>query len=420
MMSTMTIESPDPAALEMEFQRLLQFGRRFPHPEGGAAWLDEFGAPDLSQPVYTWITARMAHVHALAHLRGVFGAGQLADTALAGLNGPLRDRDNGGWFTSTQHWQRPDEKSAYPHAFVVLAASTATIANRPGARRLLDEALSLWLEKFWDRDAEMFVDSWNTDFTVLDPYRGVNANMHGVEALLAAADATDNVELRHRALTIATRVVAQAEQHSWRIPEHFDPNWQPLLDHNRERPDDPFQPYGATVGHGLEWSRLLLHLNASLDDPDTSWLMPAATELFDRAVKDGWEVDGAPGFVYTTDWEGAPVVRDRMHWVLAEAISAAAVLHQVTSDQKYADLCRVWWDYATDYLIDTEHGSWHHQLDETNTPIKTVWRGKPDLYHTVQTTLIPRLPLSPGIALAIREASFPMAGMAPNLHQRPQ
>ena len=35
-----------------------------------------------------------------------------------------------------------------------------------------------------------------------------------------------------------------------------------------------FQPYGAT-GHGLEWSRLLLHLEASLADPP-DWLLPAA------------------------------------------------------------------------------------------------------------------------------------------------
>ena len=51
-----------------------------------------------------------------------------------------------------------------------------------------------------------------------------------------------------------------AEPHAWRIPEHFNPRWEPQLEHNRDRPDDQFQPYGATVGHGLEWSRLLLHL----------------------------------------------------------------------------------------------------------------------------------------------------------------
>ena len=35
-----------------------------------------------------------------------------------------------------------DSKQAYAHAFVVLAASSATAAGRPGAKQLLDEALA--------------------------------------------------------------------------------------------------------------------------------------------------------------------------------------------------------------------------------------------------------------------------------------
>lgn len=46
----------------------------------------------------------------------------------------------------------------------------------------------------------------------------------------------------------------------------------------------------------------------------------AAENLYNRAVGDGWNADGAPGIVYTTDWNGKPVVHDRMHWTLAEAI----------------------------------------------------------------------------------------------------
>ena len=44
--------------------------------------------------------------------------------------------------------------------------------------------------------------------------------------------------------------------------------------------------------------------------------------------------------VYTTDWSGRPVVHDRMHWTLAEAINTSAVLYHVTGKQEYAD------DYA--------------------------------------------------------------------------
>jgi mannose/cellobiose epimerase-like protein (N-acyl-D-glucosamine 2-epimerase family) len=247
----------------------------------------------------------------------------------------------------------------------------------------------------------MFVDSWNRDFTELADYRGVNANMHGVESLLAAADVTDDHALRERALAISSRVALEfAQPQSWRIPEHFDPHWRPELQHHQDRPDDPFQPYGATVGHGLEWSRLLLHLEASLADPP-DWLLPAAEALFDRAVLDGWAVDRADGFIYTTDWDGIPVVRDRMHWVVAEAIAAAAALRRRTGEDRYSGLATTWWTYAERYLFDRTYGSWHHQLDASNHVIETVWPGKPDLYHAVQATVIPRLPLAPSMATAL-------------------
>ena len=399
----MTSEAGIPtASLEAECQRLLDFGRHFPHPLGGAAWLDATGRPDLSRPVYTWITARMVHVYVLGHLLGRAGDLELAVQALAGLTGRLRDRGSGGWVTSVDIVdESPDEKACYTHAFVVLAASSASVAGLPGARELLDEAYAVWDQRFFDAEAGMFVDFWNRSFTELSDYRGGNANMHGVEALLAAADVTGDDMLRERALGVARRVALEfAEPHSWRIPEHFNSAWEPQLELNRDRPDDQFQPYGATVGHGLEWSRLLLHLEASLADPP-DWLLPAAEALFDRAATDGWAVDGADGFVYTTDWDGIPVVRDRLHWVVAEAIAAAAALRARTGDDHYSDQAAIWWAYAERYLFDRTYGSWHHQLDSHNHVIDTVWPGKPDLYHAVQATVIPRLPLAPSMATAL-------------------
>jgi sulfoquinovose isomerase len=342
------------------------------------------------------------HVYALGHLLGRAGDRDLAGQALAGLTGRLADRSSGGWVTCVDAaGEIPDEKACYTHAFVVLAASSAAVVGLPGARDLLTEALDVWDRRFFDAEAAMYVDSWNRSFTQLSDYRGVNANMHGVEALMAAADVTGDQVLRERALGVARRVALEfAEPHSWRIPEHFTPRWEPQLEHNRDRPDDQFQPYGATIGHGLEWSRLLLHLEASLADPP-DWLLPAAEALFHRAVVDGWAVDGADGFVYTTDWDGTPVVRDRLHWVLAEAIAAAAALRTRTGDDRYAELATIWWAYAERYLFDRTNGSWHHQLDASNQPTDTVWPGKPDLYHAVQATLIPRLPLAPSMATAL-------------------
>lgn len=229
--------------------------------------------------------------------------------------------------------------------------------------------------------------------------------MHSVEAMLAVGDVTGDRAWHDRAGRIAAYVVALASAYDGRLPEHFGPDWSADLELNRDRPDDPFKPFGATVGHGLEWSRLLLHVEATLGDtlgeatPDG--LLDTARLLFDRAVTDGWDVDGAPGFVYTTDWDGVPVVRNRMHWVVAEGTAAAAALHRRTGDSAYAERFAQWWDYIVTFVRDVERGSWRHELDEANRPQSSVWPGKPDLYHAVQATLVPRLPPSPSLASAL-------------------
>jgi len=397
---------PDSDWLDDECRRLLGFGRRVIHPLGGAAWLDDDGAPDLDRPVHTWITSRTVHVFGLGALLGVEGGTPIATAALAGLRTTLHDDEHGGWFGAVDSSGAPvgTAKSCYDHAFVLLAASTAVVARLPGAQALLDEATSVFDAHFWDEEAGLVIDEWDRAWTTPAPYRGLNAAMHSVEAMLAVGDATGDGAWHERAGRISEFVRGLALAYDGRLPEHFGTDWTPDLELNRDRPDDPFKPFGATVGHGLEWSRLLLHVEASLGDAAPPGLLDTARLLFARSVSDGWHVDGAPGFVYTTDWEGTPVVRERMHWVAAEAISAAAALHRRTGEQSYADQYATWWAYAVEHLVDAERGSWHHELDAANRPQASVWPGKPDLYHAVQATLLPRLPLAPGLARAVAGA----------------
>ena len=71
--------------------------------------------------------------------------------------------------------------------------------------------------------------------------------MHSVEAYLAAGDVTGHPVWHARAASIADYLVnVQARAHAWRIPEHYDENWQPLPDYNADRPGDPFRPPGTT------------------------------------------------------------------------------------------------------------------------------------------------------------------------------
>ena len=395
--------------LEQETDRLLAFGRGARLATGGFGWLGEDGQVETDRPTELWITCRMTYVFALGSLLGRPGAGALADHGLAALAGRFHDVEHGGWYASlgpgATDGPVSDEKGAYPHAFVVLATASAAAAGRPGARELLDEALAISLRHFWDDEAGMVVESWDRTFSVTEEYRGVNANMHTVEGYLAAADVTGDVAWLGRAARITERVVHDlARNNQWRIPEHFDTGWRPLLDYNADAPAHPFRPYGATIGHWLEWARLTLHVRAALlaaGSDAGEWMVPDATALFDAAVTEGWHVDGAPGFVYTVDWEGRPVVRERMHWVLCEALGAAAALYATTGDTRFDASYRAWWDYADEHLLDHRGSSWWHEVAPDNEVSRTTWSGKPDLYHAVQATLIPRLPLTPVLAPAL-------------------
>ena len=385
---------------------LFTFGRRFPSPGGGSYYLGDDGTPWKERNRETWITCRMIHVYSIASFLNHRHSEDLIDAGLKGLLGELRDEKNGGWYAGlTADNKIVPNKQCYAHAFVILAASSAVLAGRPGAKELLDEALALYDQYFWNEEEGLSCDTWNTEFTVLDDYRGINANMHTVEAFLAAADVTGDEKYRERAGRIIAHVAEWTKGNDYRIPEHFTKEWEPDLECNKEKPDDQFKPYGATPGHGLEWARLIIQwaVFTYKDSENISKYTGLAEKLYNRAVKDAWNADGAPGIVYTTDWEGNPLVHDRMHWTLAEAINTSAVLYRVTGKSRYAEDYAEFMKYLDEKVLDHENGSWFHQLNQKNEVIGTVWPGKSDLYHAVQATLIPYHAVDTSIAAAVKK-----------------
>ena len=385
---------------------LLNFGHQFPSPGGSAYYLGDDGSPWKERNRETWITSRMTHVYSIGSFLGHDGSKELAGKGLAGLQGELKDKENGGWYAGLTAGQEPlPNKQCYAHAFVILTSSSAMLAGIEGAEELLKEALDIYEQRFWNEEEGLACDTWNTEFTVLDDYRGVNANMHTVEAFLAVADAAGLEKYRERAGRIIDHVVQWASCNSWRIPEHFTKDWEPDLDCNKDQPADQFKPYGATPGHGIEWARLIVQWAISAHKENqtaAAKYIEAAENLFNRAVEDAWNADGAPGIVYTTDWEGKPVVHDRMHWTLAEAINTSAILYRVTGKEKYAENYREFMEYLDEKVLDHVKGSWFHQLDSRNQLIGTVWPGKSDLYHAFQATLIPYSTPDVSIAAAVK------------------
>lgn len=385
---------------------LLSFGHQFPSPGGSSYYLGDDGTPWKDRPRETWITSRMVHVYSMGSFLGHEGSEALVDAGLKGLMGELHDDVNGGWYAGlTADGEILPNKACYAHAFVILAASSALLAGRQGAKELFEDALEIYDKYFWNEEEGLSCDTWNTEFTVLDSYRGLNANMHTVEAFLAAADTLQDEKYRVRAGRIIKHVVGWAADNNWRIPEHYTSDWIADTECNKEKPDDQFKPYGATPGHGIEWSRLITQWNLSteMSEEEHKKYLDIAENLFNRAIDDAWNSDEALGIVYTTDWEGKPIVRDRMHWVLAEAINTSAVLYRVTEKEVYAKKYAAFMEYLDNYMLDKVNGSWFHQLDENNQLSGTVWPGKMDIYHALQAVLIPYYAADTSIALAVKE-----------------
>lgn len=180
-----TIDTPENRQFLSEIRdTLFSFGRRFPSPGGGSYYLGDDGTPLKDRPRETWITSRMAHVYSIASLlEPASDYGLLVDAALQGLCGELHDRSNGGWYAGLQADGTPlPTKQCYAHAFVILAACSGVLAKRPAAQSLLEDALAIYDKYFWNETEGLSCDTWNTEFTILDDYRGLNANMHTVEA----------------------------------------------------------------------------------------------------------------------------------------------------------------------------------------------------------------------------------------------
>jgi mannose/cellobiose epimerase-like protein (N-acyl-D-glucosamine 2-epimerase family) len=385
-----------------DLDRLLDFAERSRLPGGGFGYLGDDGRVLADRPMETWIVARMTHVFGLAQLRGRPGADELVGHGVAALtDGPLHDDEYGGWRSSTDD----DTKAAYVHAFVMLAGATAATAGTGGGAQLLEQAVGVWQDRFCDDAAGMAVEEWDRAWTTCADYRGINANMHGVEASLAAADAIADEEaagrLRAQALRTTERAFGWARERAWRLPEHFTGDWSPLPEYNRDEPAHPFRPYGVTVGHQFEWTRLALHLRAVTPGPPGR-LLDDALALFDAAVSRGWAADGHDGFPYTLDWDDRPVVGARMHWVLCEAIAAATVLAAVTGEPRYLDLARRWRAHGEERFADPVTGSWHHELTPTGEVATGTWSGQPDAYHLAQMLLLDGRPVRGSIAAALR------------------
>jgi len=104
--------------------------------------------------------------------------------------------------------------------------------------------------------------------------------------------------------------------------------------------------------------------------------------------------------VYTLDLDGKVAIDARYWWPVTEAIGALSMLIKLDPRPEDELWYRRLWRFADEKLIDHRHGGWFPELDGNGRPAMTQFKGKPDIYHSVQAALFP---LTPGLSRHMHE-----------------
>jgi sulfoquinovose isomerase len=387
-----------------EADKLLSFfADRSIDPQGGFYTLTTSGTPQDTRVKDLVSTARMVHCYSLATLLGYPDAERVAQQGLNALWELFLDDQQGGfyWSVDAEGAVVDGTKRAYGQAFALLAGSSAHQAGLEDGLRLIDAADQVLETHFWEPEASRYREEFSPRWDRISSYRGGNSNMHLVEALVAAFEATDDTRYLSRASSVASALIDNvARGYGWRTVEHFHDNWEIDEYYNRETPRDTYRPYGIVVGHALEWARLLLQLRGALGAD--GWHLEAAEQLFSTAMR-AWD-DEQGGLFYTTDFHGQVLDRDHYQWPIAEGIGAAASLVRTTGRGTYEQWYRDLWCFAASHLVDRISGGWFNLLDEHLAPVERpgVSEGKTEPYHALQCCLVPLLDPGRGLAAGLR------------------
>lgn len=387
------------AFLMTDAMRQFAFFKPSLDPAGGFHALDYAGRPIPGAARELHCTTRMIHSFALAHQLGVKGADDMIDHGLRSLWKYHRDPDHGGyiWSFAPGGGVVDDKKLAYGHAFVLLAGASAKMAGHPDADRLIEDAWDIINVHFWDHRFARMKEEYARDWSKISDYRGMNANMHSVEALLAAGEATGDHAFQARARMILDFFVGtMAAKHDWRVPEHYTAQWEADAAYEG---NPMFRPAGTTPGHSLELARLLLQAWDAGGRRDKE-LVEWSDHLYQGAVRDGWDETRGGGFVYTLDEKGRVLRPSRYWWPVCEGIGAAAARLKIHDDEATREDYRRFWKAAETLFIDKKVGGWFPEIDDQNRPDSHQFDGKPDIYHAIQADLFPLLP---GVSGAMAE-----------------
>ncbi len=336
-------------------------------------------------------TCRFVYNYALASLALDEPAYRLAAAhGLRFLQEGHRQPDGGFVWELQGRAVKDGTRHCYGHAFVLLASAGAAKAGVEGAENLLSETYELLENRFWEPDAQLYVDEIKAgDWNAVGPYRGQNPNMHMCEAMLCAFEATGEAKYLDRAYLLARRIcVDLADKADGLIWEHYHTDWSHDWEFNKDDPRNLFKPYGYLPGHFTEWAKLLLILERYRPE---DWMLTRSQHLFEVALDRSWDHQRG-GMIYSFAPDGQILDTDRYYWVLAETFAAAASLALRTQDASYWAWYDRAWEYSDRHFVDHKYGAWYRILNANNQkyddlkspPAKTDYHPLSACYETLE------------------------------------
>ena len=331
--------------------------------------LDASGEPLPLGVKRLMVQCRQLYVLAEAAAQGDTSGTAAAERGYAFLRTSYQDHRHGGWFFRATADGAADDRSKdlYGHAFVLFALAHLHRAfAAPHALELAVETMAV-LHTHLAAPGGGFWDGASAAWAPHTALRRQNPHMHLLEAVLALFEASGDPQW----LDEAHALVALFRDHLFDPPtatigEFFTRDWAP----------DPHTGHIVEPGHHFEWVWLLHRYTALSGRP----LDPAAGSLFDTAMRHGLDPDC--GAIHDQLHRGgAPLLRTRRIWPVAEAIKAHAARLQAglpTAPGQPARLLR----QMSDRFLQPARLGWIETTTADGTPTQTELPGSTP-YHLV-------------------------------------
>ena len=291
-----------------------------------------------------------------------------ADIARECIENSFFDKKNGGYYWEISHDEKPvvTKKQVYAQAFVLYAYAEYYKATKQ--QHALNKALDIFhllqthcYDSVYGGYFEAFSENWDKLDDVrlserdLNLPKGMNTNLHVLEAYTCLLQATQNAEVSHaleKLVSVFTTHIIDKKGH---VVIFFTENWTP-------------QTHEISYGHDIETSWLLCEACKTINNKTLiERTRPIVLKMVDIFLCEGYD-EQAHAVLYEYNTKTKHLDTDRHWWVQVEAMEGLAHAYTLTQNKEYLTVAFSIWEYVSTYFIDKTNNEWFWRVSQNNIP----------------------------------------------------